>query len=271
MELVYLFSILATLFAATTSKAIPLVTPAHLPRNTLENGLTPYSTSRYHLNHRAVDVHTEWSKALCKGIRLTQAMIVTEEKALEFVTPVRSQWTGDLVEEFKTWGYREMPGARDLRCDFGPETHDLERAFKAMGIDTRSSSEGGPNVCYHIEHLYGPAVIKKPDGRWPKPEEQTYKVNRKEYRVSSRLEPIRHNVLTSLHRSRKPTLPLVSTPTLASCTLSTASARMKPQKTNGTSQSPSEKIYLRFARPRITHGVSGTARIRTAWATSRRL
>ena len=184
MEYIYhLLLFLISLVVTVTGNVIRVTSSL----NHLEKGIVAYSVDIHHLQSRAVNVEAEWSKALCKGVRLTQGMLVSEKKAAEFVTPVRSQWSGDLVQEFRTWGYRELTGARDSRCNFGPETHELQRAFAAMGIDPRPSSEGGPNVCFHVEHVYGPAVIMKPDGRWPKPEQQTYKVAEKVYRVSSGL------------------------------------------------------------------------------------
>jgi hypothetical protein len=184
MKPVYLVSILASLLVATTSNVILVPASIHFPRRHVEKGVTLYSAGVHYIRPRAIDLEAEWSKALCKGVRLTQCMIVNEEKAAEFVTPVRSRWIGDLAGEFRTWGYREVVGSRDSRCDFGPNVHELQRAFLAMGIDPRPSSEGGPNICYHVEHAYGPAIIRKPDGGWPKPEQQTYQVDGKIYRAS---------------------------------------------------------------------------------------
>jgi hypothetical protein len=222
MKLVYFSLSLVFLFDITAGNAIPLLTPVPSPSNQAEKGGVPHSVGVHHLQSRAINLQVEWSKALCKGVRLTQGMIVDEKKAAEFVTPVRSQWGGDLVQEFRTWGYREVPGARDSRCDFGPDVHELQRAFATMGIDPRPASDGGPNVCYHVEHMYGPAVIRNPDGGWPKPEEQTYRVAEKVYRVSSLPISRCPRMLTHTHRLRRLTRLSVSTPLLGSYTFSTA-------------------------------------------------
>jgi hypothetical protein len=187
MKLIYLLIALVSLLDITAGNAIPVQTPTLSQLNQVEKGGVSHSVGAHHLQSRAINLQAEWSKALCKGVRLTQGMIVDEGKAAEFVTPVRSRWSGDLAQEFMTWGYREVPSARDSRCDFGPDVHELQRAFATMGIDPRPASEGGPNACYHVEHMYGPAVIRSPDGSWPKPEEQTYRVTEKVYRVSGLL------------------------------------------------------------------------------------
>lgn len=189
MKLIFILLALFGFFDISISKAIPTLTsdtpaPSTSTYRHVQKGLIPYTTARHRATARAVDAGVEYAKATCKGIRITQGMIVIEEKATKHVTPVRSQWPGDLVNELRLWGYREMPGSRDMKCGLGPNMHDLGRAFKEMGIDPRSSFDGGPNVCYHIEHLYGPAVIKKPDGGWPIPGEQTYKVDGKVYKAS---------------------------------------------------------------------------------------
>jgi hypothetical protein len=220
MKLIYLLLVLVSLFDITAGNAIPILTPVPSPSNQAEKGWVPHSVGVHHLQSRAINLQAEWSKALCKGVRLTQGMIVDEDKAAKFVTPVRSRWGGDLVQEFTTWGYREVPGARDSRCDFGPDVHELQRAFATMGIDPRPASDGGPNACYHIEHMYGPAVIRNPDGGWPKPEKQTYRVAEKVYRASGLPISRRPRMLIHTHRPRRPTRLSVSTPLLGSFTFS---------------------------------------------------
>ncbi|KAH8727561.1 hypothetical protein GQ44DRAFT_648667 [Phaeosphaeriaceae sp. PMI808] len=103
-------------------------------------------------------------------------MIKNEAEAAAFVTPIRSPWDGGLVEDFKMWGYREIPNQRPEFCNFGQGEHNLHRAFGEMGIDSRSSQDGGPNTCYHIEHKYGPTVERGPGGQWPEPNSQWYRV-----------------------------------------------------------------------------------------------
>ena len=136
----------------------------------------------HHLTPRAVDVPAEWEKAWCKGGKLSQAMIRNEAEAAAYVAPVRSPWDGDLVQQFRIWGYREIENHRSDLCDFADQ--NLERAFTELGIDTASSVDGGPNQCYYVEHKYGPTVQRPPTGQWPDPNQQYYMVDTKRYRVS---------------------------------------------------------------------------------------
>jgi hypothetical protein len=138
-----------------------------------------------HLQPRAVDVRAEWDKALCKGAKLHQGTLKSEAQAASFVTPVRSPWDGDLAAEFRTWGYREIPGYRADLCDFGKDMHVLQRAFGELGISTLSSVDGGPNTCYHIEHKYGPTVELDQNRQWPDPSNQYYTAGGRRMRVSA--------------------------------------------------------------------------------------
>jgi hypothetical protein len=161
--------VLFTFLSVVTSSAIPSPSAVH---------------SAHHLRARAVDVLAEWEKAWCKGGKLSQAMIKSEDQATAYVTPVRSQWDGDLISEFRTWGYREIENHRSELCDFGPDQHNLKRAFTQLGIETASAADGGPNVCYYVEHKYGPTVQLLHNGQWPDPDQQYYMVGDKQYRVS---------------------------------------------------------------------------------------
>ncbi|KAF3039950.1 hypothetical protein E8E12_008925 [Didymella heteroderae] len=136
----------------------------------------------HHLQPRSVDVRAEWEKAWCKGGKFAQAMVKDEDAAAAYVTPVRSTWDGDLVHQFRTWGYREIANHRSELCDFGPNQHNLQRAFTELGIGIPSSVDGGPNHCFYVEHKYGPAVQRPPDGQWPDPNQQYYMVGSKRYR-----------------------------------------------------------------------------------------
>lgn len=138
----------------------------------------------HHLRSRAVNVPVEWGKSWCKGGKLAQAMIKSESQAAPYISPVRSPWDGDLVEDLQKWGYREIENHRSNLCDFGTDQHNLKRAFTELGIETASSADGGPNYCYYVEHMYGPTVQRPPDGAWPEPSQQYYVVDGKRYRVS---------------------------------------------------------------------------------------
>ncbi|KAF1915787.1 hypothetical protein BDU57DRAFT_450258 [Ampelomyces quisqualis] len=115
-------------------------------------------------------------------------MTLDREDAARHVTPLDSPWDGDLVEEMKTWGYKDMTDEDDVEehCDF-LLGHYLEHAFEALGISTKPAKDGGPNKCYKMVHRDGPAVLKTPppDERLPDVEKQKYVVNGKEYRVTN--------------------------------------------------------------------------------------
>lgn len=157
------------------------------------------------------DTHAEWETAWCKGAKLALATIKNEDQAAAYIMPVRSPWDGDLKEDFRTWGYREIPNHQSQMCDFGPEQHNLERAFAELGIGTASSVDGGPNHYFYVEHKYGSAVQRLPNGQWPDPDQQYYMVGNKRYRVSCSKSPVPVHVLT-VSRKHKLTVPWASTP-----------------------------------------------------------
>lgn len=140
----------------------------------------------HHLQSRAIDVKAEWAKTWCKGGKFAQAMIKDEHAAAAYVTPVCSSWDGELIQQFRTWGYREIENYRSELCDFGPDQHQLQRAFAELGIGTASSVDGGPNRCFYVEHKYGPTVQRPPNGQWPEPNQQYYMVGDRKYRVRAR-------------------------------------------------------------------------------------
>ncbi|KAJ4376870.1 hypothetical protein N0V86_006306 [Didymella sp. IMI 355093] len=109
-------------------------------------------------------------------------MVKNEDVTAAYVTPVRSPWDGGLVQQFRTWGYREIENRRSELCDFGPDQHNLQRAFAELEIGTASSADGGPNHCFYVEHKYGPTVQRPSSGKWPEPNQQYYMVGPKRYR-----------------------------------------------------------------------------------------
>jgi hypothetical protein len=121
------------------------------------------------------DVEAVWFKALCSGQKLYQAMITNVDIAAKFITPVTSPFDGDMLEASKAWGWNDDSEDYDDDCDFADViSYDLERAFGALEIDTRSVGMEGPNRCFHLDHQDGPTVIKLPDGKLPKPIDQKY-------------------------------------------------------------------------------------------------
>jgi hypothetical protein len=164
--------LLTLLIAITSIAAFPATSPNPIH-------LTPQLTPR------AINLAAEWEKAWCKGSTLTHAMLKPESLAAAHITPVRSPWDGDLVQAFRTWGYREIANHRSELCDFGPGGHELQRAFAQLGIGTAAKVDGGPNECFYVEHRYGDAVERLPGGEWPELGEQWYVVGGKRYRVST--------------------------------------------------------------------------------------
>ena len=114
-------------------------------------------------------------------------MTLNEDEAAKHVTPVHSPWDGTLEEELKTWGYKDVSDARTDDCDF-ENTNRMKPAFDALGIDTRDSSEGGPNHCFTVIHRDGPAVERGQFGNLPPLSSQYYTVNGRKYRVSKKTQ-----------------------------------------------------------------------------------
>jgi hypothetical protein len=130
-----------------------------------------------------VDIDAVWTKAVCKGQKLFQAMTVNEDAAARFITPMPSPFDGDMVKEFREWGYMESDvGDKDDECDFD-RWHRLKNAFRALSIDTRSAGEHGPNECFQVDHRDADIVHLDKDGKVP--EIQMYTgPDGKDYRVS---------------------------------------------------------------------------------------
>jgi hypothetical protein len=106
-----------------------------------------------------LDIAAVWFKAVCDGRKLFQAMTASAATAGNFITPVPSRWVGTLYNEFRDWGYNDFRD--DHKCDFS----EAARAFAAMGIDTRSAMNGGPNQCFQVDHYNGPTVFRDPSGQ----------------------------------------------------------------------------------------------------------
>ncbi|CAG5159500.1 uncharacterized protein ALTATR162_LOCUS5613 [Alternaria atra] len=110
-----------------------------------------------------------WWYSVCRGSRLSQAMVWSPPYATDYLDPIDSPWDGVMHQEFAQWGY--MESERSQLCDFGT-FWGLGRAFGSLGIDPRSNFNHGPNRCFRISH--GDPTRKRPDGRsWPL-SEQTY-------------------------------------------------------------------------------------------------
>jgi hypothetical protein len=80
---------------------------------------------------------------------------------------------GDMVAELRSWGYKDIGDELSELCHF--QQHGINQALAALGIDSRSLKEGGPNKCFHITHEDGPTVLPGPNGHSPtNPASQQY-------------------------------------------------------------------------------------------------
>lgn len=210
------------------------------------------------LQPRTIDVPATWEAAWCRGSKLSQAMIKDEPQAAAYITPARSPWDGDLAQEFRIWGYREIKDHRSELCDFGPDQHNLERAFAELGIATASSVDGGPNHCFYVEHKYGATVQRPPNGQWPDPNQQYYMVGERRFRVRTTAGSGSQHPLT-IPRKPKHTARSASTPTPEPCTSSTAFPLPQPPGRTGHSRWSDETGFPRFPRAPTKPGGSGTA------------
>ena len=125
--------------------------------------------------------------AVCRGTRLSWAMQLSSHEASQFLTPINSEFDGDLRDDLYHWGYTEVP-VQGYLCDFDT-THHLETAFQDLGVDPRSERRGGSNQCFHVEHRYQdhPLPVR----------EQFYWVNDKRYRVRLRFSLRAAQVISS--------------------------------------------------------------------------
>jgi hypothetical protein len=101
-----------------------------------------------------------WGTCYCRGAKLFVAMTQNPDQAQNFITPINSPWDGTMYTELTTWGGNDVSSdpTRVIRCDFSANGRDMQTAFDALGIDTRSSLAGGSNVCFTLEHCNGPTV-----------------------------------------------------------------------------------------------------------------
>lgn len=121
---------------------------------------------------------------MCRGEKLTRASKLSKERAEEFVLPIASPWEGSLRAERTLWGYTETP---DPDCDFEGEYYDISRAYKALNVLPESEDESeseGSNQCFRVFH-YDPEKVDE-NGGDVAIQDQTYKVNDRVYRVSTK-------------------------------------------------------------------------------------
>lgn len=70
----------------------------------------------------------------------------------------------------KTWGWTVSDPSKSSLCDYDGVWH-LKKAFDALKIDTKSSADGGSNICYDIVHGDDTSSLT----------EQKYKVDGREF------------------------------------------------------------------------------------------
>lgn len=102
-----------------------------------------------------------------------------------FTETVQSPYDGDLRAELRTWGYQddeELSKKIEKECDFD-KYHHMKPVFDELGLDTKAKMDGGPNECFRIDHMNGPAIKRNPDGTLPGESKQFYDVCGKEYQA----------------------------------------------------------------------------------------
>lgn len=125
--------------------------------------------------------HDAWWYSVCRGSRLSQAMVWSPPYANDYLDPIDSPWDGVMHQELAQWGY--MESERSQLCDFGT-FWGLGRAFGSLGIDPRSNFNHGPNRCFRVSH--GDPTRKRPDSRsWPLSEQTYISPHGRSNRVSS--------------------------------------------------------------------------------------
>lgn len=156
------------------------------------NDISPvYHASKALIIRADEDPDVIYHKATCKGQKLLSATTSPRNVAANYIQPIDSPWIGPLVQSLATWGYsiETDDGTPQWRANHFDEcelatSHRLRPMCDALGIDTRSSYQGGANQCYYIYHKNGPAVLRDAWGRLPPVNQQYYNANGYQYRVS---------------------------------------------------------------------------------------
>ncbi|KAJ8106913.1 hypothetical protein OPT61_g9226 [Boeremia exigua] len=114
-----------------------------------------------------------WRKYVCRGEKLTQASIRNKDTAVDFMTPVDSEFDGTMEAELKLWGYTDHKGS-SLYC----ELDNIAASLNSIGVDAkfRKGKRGGQNECFHIE--YGAQADSVPI------RDQNYEVDGTTYRMT---------------------------------------------------------------------------------------
>lgn len=128
-----------------------------------------------------------WRKAVCRGQKLLKAMTLDEiDSSVLLSWPyTQSPWDGPMYNELIKWGYKDEEAdhfRNQWLCNFN-YLHKSRRALEAMGVDWRSTAQGGDNECFSLYHHNGRSVKLDKDGKKPIIKEQRYDADGREYRV----------------------------------------------------------------------------------------
>ena len=144
--------------------------------------------------HILANSPTKFEKAISIGQTLDSAMRSKDSVARwffkdfpQFAETCQSPFTGDGKAELAKWGFDNsdaLSATVAKECDFDGY-HKIKAAFDELGLDTRSSKDGGPNHCFKVNHRDGVAIKRNEDGSLPSEAKQYYDVCGKEYRVTS--------------------------------------------------------------------------------------
>ncbi|XPT03569.1 Mitochondrial import inner membrane translocase subunit tim8 [Ascochyta lentis] len=115
-----------------------------------------------------------WQKFVCRGEKLTQASMRNKDTAIQFASPIDSEWDGTLEAELKLWGYTDYKGI-SMYC----ELDNIAESLNQIGIDAKfmSKNRDGQNLCFNIRHLL--------EGDTRPILDQRYTVGAKSYRMTN--------------------------------------------------------------------------------------
>ncbi|CAN9190957.1 unnamed protein product [Alternaria alternata] len=164
--------------------------------NTSADGAKLSNTSDDHdpsIVHTLANPPTKFEKAISIGQTLDSAMRSKDSVARwffkdfpQFAETCQSPFTGDGKAELAKWGFDNsdaLSATVAKECDFDGY-HKIKAAFDELGLDTRSSKDGGPNHCFKVNHRDGVAIKRNEDGSLPSEAKQYYDVCGKEYRAT---------------------------------------------------------------------------------------
>ncbi|CAN9253875.1 unnamed protein product [Alternaria alternata] len=180
---------------STDSSTVNLTRDAY--KNTDADGAKLSNISDDHdpsIVHTLANPPTKFEKAISIGQTLDSAMRSKDSVARwffkdfpQFAETCQSPFTGDGKAELAKWGFDDsdalsatvakecdFDGYHKIKeCDFDGY-HKIKAAFDELGLDTRSSKDGGPNHCFKVNHRDGVAIKRNEDGSLPSEAKQYY-------------------------------------------------------------------------------------------------